>query len=236
MDRKQSDASSNTTTRRVNGSGFFGAITAALRTPTIPEQVRNYKETSDPAKKQAALWAIREQAEKRKNPSELIQSGVIPIMVKVLNEEKEDERLWALWVLRYLSDFEEAAAMILQEPNAIEGLVNAICEANVGSMAAKRSVECVMHLSRYQSTQILLARDDVFNAITAAMAAAPPEASAALKVYLSLSETETGGRPLYLGSMVRETTMKNLKSLSENSKMSEDDRSKAVKLMAHLNE
>jgi hypothetical protein len=90
------------------------------------------------------------------------------------------------------------------------------------------------HLSRYQSTQILLARDDVFQALSYALAAAPPEASAALAVYYTLSEVETGGNPPYLSGMKTQFAIDNLAKLSSNGSMSEEDKKKAEKLYAHL--
>ena len=81
-------------------------------------------------------------------------------------------------------------------------------EANVGSEAAKRAVETIKGLSQYLSTQILLARDDVFMAMIAAMNAAPPEASAALSIYCGLSEMETGPALPYLGLIARRSCRK----------------------------
>ena len=107
-------------------------------------------------------------------------------------------------------------------------------EANVGSEAAKRAVETIKGLSQYLSTQILLARDDVFMAMIAAMNAAPPEASAALSIYCGLSEMETGQVPRYLGSMSRPEALQTLKILKETQKLSQSDREKAGKLLEHL--
>ena len=107
-------------------------------------------------------------------------------------------------------------------------------EANVGSEAAKRAVETIKGLSQYLSTQILLARDDVFMAMIAAMNAAPPEASAALSIYCGLSEMETGQVPPYLGSMSRPEALQTLKILKETQKLSQSDREKAGKLLEHL--
>jgi hypothetical protein len=80
----------------------------------------------------------------------------------------------------------------------------------------------------------LLARDDVFQALSFALAAAPPEASAALSIYYTLSEVETGGSPPYLSAMKTQLALDNVKSLSSNAAMSEEDRKKAEKLYAHL--
>jgi len=186
-------------------------------------------------KRRQAIWGIRDIAEKRKNPGELVQLGVIPIMVATLRESKaEDEKLWTLWVLRYLADYEEAAPLILQEPMAIEGLVSAILEANVGSEAARRAVECVEHLSKHLSTQILLAREDMLTALGAAFAAAPAEGAAAMHVYYSLSEAETGGSPPYISVMKKPRTLENLKKLIDNPKLAAADKEKAEKLYSHL--
>ena len=105
-------------------SGIITAVRKSLRLPKLEDHVRIYN-ASEPGseKRRNALWGIRDCAEKKKNPGELIQLGVIDIMIKVINDKKDDERLWALWVIRYLADYEEAATLILQEPNAIEGLV-----------------------------------------------------------------------------------------------------------------
>ena len=87
-----------------------------------------YNEAETGSEKQrAALWGIREYAERKKNAEELMRQGVIPIMVKALGEGDKDQRLWSLWVLRFLADNETAATQILQLPNAIEALVSFMC-------------------------------------------------------------------------------------------------------------
>ena len=85
------------------------------------------------------------------------------------------------------------------------------------------------------STQIFLAREDVFDALTMAMGAAPPEASAALSVYYTLSEAPSGGRPTYLAAMKKPDALANIKSLTVNPKMSAEDKTIAEKLYEHLN-
>lgn len=105
-------------------SSLVSAVRKSFRVPKIEEQVKMFKEAEEGSeKKRNALWSIRDLAEKQKNPQELVRLGVIPIMVHALKEGGRDERLWSLWVLRFLADNETSATLILQEPEAIEGFV-----------------------------------------------------------------------------------------------------------------
>ena len=105
-------------------ASLIQSVRKSFRAPKIEDHVKVFKESKKGSeKRRQALWGIRELAEKYKRPEELVRLGVIPIMVEVLGEEEKDERLWSLWVLRFLSDTEIAATLILQEPNAIESLV-----------------------------------------------------------------------------------------------------------------
>lgn len=108
-------------------AGFLKAVRKSFRLPKLEDHVRNYNE-SEPGteKRRQALWGIRDIAEKKQAPGELIGLGVVAIMVKALNEYSGEERLWSLWVLRYLADFDESAPMICEQPNAIEGLVRVV--------------------------------------------------------------------------------------------------------------
>ena len=108
-------------------SSILSAVKKSFRIPSLEEHIRAVHDSElDSEKQKKALFGIREAAERKKNPGELLMLGVVPIMVKALYETKANEvRLWSLWVLRFLADYEEAAPAILQEPFAIEGLVSA---------------------------------------------------------------------------------------------------------------
>ena len=102
------------------------------------------------------------------------------------------------------------------------------------SESSKRAIECVKHLSKHLSTQMFLAREDVFDTLILAMGAGPDEASAALSVYYTLSEAGSGGSPSYLGLMKKPEAISTVKGLSHHQKLSEEDRNKAEKLYEHL--
>lgn len=215
-------------------SQLLSAVRKSFRVPKLEENVSTcMNNPTGSEKKRAAIWNIRDYAEKKKNLDELVREGVIPVMVGTLWEYKGDERLWALWVLRFLSENELASTMILQEPHAIEALVAAIGESNVGSEAAKRAVETVQGLSRYQSTQIMLARDDVFQALAAALKAAVPEATGAMLVLANLAEVESGQLPTY-ATQLASAVSANLAEFCENPKIAEPMREKAKLIKVHL--
>ena len=142
-----------------------------------------------------ALWGIREAAEKSRNNDQIVRSGALKVMVATLADGTSEEKLWALYVLRMLADDEVGASFVLQEPNAIESLVSALATSVMGSEHAKRSIETFKGLAVHLSTQVLLAREDVYKVMVAAMNAQPPEAKAALAVYALLSEVESGSFP-----------------------------------------
>lgn len=95
-------------------------------------------------------------------------------------------------------------------------------------------MECVEHLSKHLSTQILLARDDMFDALSMAMGAGPAEAVAAMHVFYTLSEAASGGSPPYLAHMKKPDAIANIKGISNLSKVSPEDRDMAEKLYNHL--
>ena len=109
-------------------ASILSAVRKSLRVPKLEDHVRIYNDpASNAEKKRNALWGIRDCAERQKNKAELMQQGVLPIMVKALGDNVGEERLWALWVLRFLAEYEDAAVIMLQEPNAVDGLVSPFC-------------------------------------------------------------------------------------------------------------
>jgi hypothetical protein len=174
--------------------------TMSMRVPTLEEHVKNFNTSApDSEARRNAVWGIRECAERKKNIDELIRSGVIPIMVKVINEERSDVRLWALWVIRFVADSETGATMILQEPNAIEGMVSL------------RSLE--LRVIMYP---------DVCKRFM-------PFENQMLEVR-RLNDL----LKLYIAGMAKPAAIATLKNLSENNKMSADDRKKAEVLRTFL--
>ena len=114
--------------------------------------------------------------------------------------------------------------------------VSAVKESAVGSEAAIRAADCVQHLSKHLSTQIMLVRADMLEAMAMAMGAGIMEATSALVTYANLSEATTDGHPPYLGQMKTPLALANIKGLCNHPKIGKEDKALAEKVYAHLTE
>lgn len=204
----------------------------------LPVIVDAYKLATTPEKKKQALWKLREAVEKKKNVEECIRTGVTNIVVQVLvNKEDEESRLWALWVLRFMAESETGASDVLQEAGAVEALVEAVHEHEVGvvgSKCSKRALDTIKSLAQHMCTSILLVREDVFQAVAYAFQADPSDACTALAVYYALAEVDSGETPSHLSSMVTAEAKQGLKGMLANSRVPTLEREKAQKLLEHF--
>jgi hypothetical protein len=188
-----------------------------------------------------AIQQVRFLSEKIEPKALIRNEGLVELMVKTIADGAEEEKMWAIFVLKHLCAEQETAVTVLERSDALPALANLLeytitfRRSNIASVVIQRCLDVILSLTAHALAQALMVRSDVFRALESAMGTdVPAEVGMALKSYHTLVRValHAGFLSVVAGTSARDQ----VNSLSTSTKLGAAERVLAKEVVGWFDE